>query len=125
MLSPAGHRAGSLPDMSFRRVMVAFVVALSLIVGFAVATLTGVRWLGGIVLLAGGLWCAWRLWSVAGVWRTLVIAVVYVAAFAVSHPLGHLIGTWPSVILVALIAAVTAYVLGMRPDSKRVSTTSP
>lgn len=105
--------------------MVAFVVALSLIVGFAVATLTGVRWLGGIVLVAGGLWCAWRLWSVAGVWRTLVIAVVYVAAFAVSHPLGHVIGTWPSVIVVALIAAVTTYVLGMRPESKRVSTTSP
>jgi len=111
--------------MSARRVVVACVVALSLIAGFAVASLTGVRWLGGVVLLAGGLWCAWRLWSVAGVWRTLVIALVYVGCFAVSHPLGHLIGTWLSVVVVALVAAVTTYALGMRPGSKRVSTTSP
>ena len=47
--------------MFARRVVVACVVGLTLIVGFAVASLTGVRWLGGVVLLVGGLWCAWRL----------------------------------------------------------------
>jgi len=116
---------GSLPGMSTRRVVVAVVVALSLVVGFAVASLTGVRWLGGVVLLVGGVWCAWRLWPVAGGWRTVVIAVVYVAGFAVSHPLGHVIGTWPSVVVVAIIAGAVAYGLGMRPTSRRDSTTSP
>ena len=111
--------------MSGRRAVVACVVALSLMVAFAVASLTGVRWLGGIVLLAGGLWCAWRLWPVAGAWRTVVIAAVYVLAFAVSHPLGHLIGTWPSVLVVAVVSGAVAYVLGIRPGSRRVSTTSP
>lgn len=111
--------------MSARRFVVSVVVALSLVIGFAVASVTGARWLGGVVLVVGGLWCAWRLWPVAGVWRTGVIAVVYVVAFAVSHPLGHTIGTWPSVVVVALIAGAVAYVLGMRPTSSRDSTTSP
>jgi hypothetical protein len=111
--------------MPSRRLVVASVVALALILGFAVATVTGVRWLGGLVLLGAGLWCAWRLWPVAGVWRTVVIAIVYVVAFAVSHPLGHVIGTWPSVIVVAVVAGVVAYVLGIGPGSSRVSTTSP
>lgn len=109
--------------MHSRRALVACVVGLGLILGFGVATVTGVRWLGGIVLLAAGVWCAWRLWPVAGVWRTIVIAVVYVAAFAVSHPLGHVIGTWPSVVLVAVVAGLVAYALGTRRRSSRDGTT--
>lgn len=107
------------------RLLVAVAVAASLVLGFALASVTGVRWLGGIVLLAGGLWCAWRLWPVAGPWRTVVVGLVYVAGFALSHPLGHVIGTWPSVAVVALAAGAVAYALGRRPGSSRVSTTSP
>ena len=52
----------------------------------------------------------------------LVLAVVYVAALVVSHPLGRVIGTWPSVLLVAAVTGIVAYVL-IRPTGRRVSTT--
>jgi UPF0716 family protein affecting phage T7 exclusion len=42
----------------------------------------------------------------------------------VSHPLGHVIGTWPSVLLVGAITATVAYAL-IRPTGRRVSTTPP
>jgi hypothetical protein len=105
--------------------MTALILAAALVLGFGVATVTGVRWLGGIVLLAGGAWCARRLWPIAGLWRTAVIAVVYILAFAGSHPLGHVIGMWPSVILVAVVCGAVTYALGIGPASRRVSTTDP
>lgn len=100
------------------------VVAASLVLGFAVAQLTGMRWTGALVLVVGGLWCAWRLWRARGLLPTLVVAVVYLAAFALSHPLGGLIGTWPAVILVAAVAGVVAYAV-MRPTGSAVSSTAP
>lgn len=88
----------------------------SLALGFVVAVASGVRMLGGVVLLVGGGWCAWRLWRMAGPVRTIIIGLVYVAAFIVSHPLGDVIGTWPSLIVVSVVAALTAYLVG-RPVS--------
>jgi hypothetical protein len=105
--------------------MTALILATALVLGFGVATVTGVRWLGGIVLLVGGVWCARRLWQIARLWRTAVIAVVYIFAFAASHPLGHVIGTWPSVLVVAAVCGAVTYVLGIGPASRRVSTTDP
>lgn len=108
-----------------QRLMTALILAAALVLGFGVATVTGVRWLGGIVLLVGGTWCARRLWPIAGPCRTVVIAAVYIFAFAASHPLGHVIGTWPSVILVAVVCGAVTYALGIGPASRRVSTTDP
>ncbi len=82
------------------------------------------RWLGAIVLLAGGGWCAAAMLPISGVARTCSLAVVYVAAFIVSHPLGNIIGSWPSVLLVAAVTAVVAYLL-IGPTGSRVSTTEP
>ena len=90
------------------RITVAVVAALSLVAGFAIALLTGNRLAGGIVLLAGGVWCAIQLLRMAGLWRTAAVGLVYVAAFAVSHPLGTVIGSWPSVLLVAAITGAVA-----------------
>ncbi len=80
--------------------------------------------LGAIVLIVGGGWCAVIVWQASGPLRTLVVAVAYVAAFGVSHPLGKAIGTWPAVIGVAMASALVAYV-AMRPGSRRVSATTP
>ena len=78
--------------------------------------MSGVRPLGGVLLLIGGGWSAWRLWRMAGPVRTVIVGAVYVAAFAMSHPLGEVIGTWPAVFAVAVIAALTSVWVG-RPIS--------
>lgn len=100
------------------RVYVAAVAAASLIAGFAVALLTGNRLAGGIVLLAGGVWCAVRLYRIAGAWRTVVVGLVYAASFALSHPLGAVIGSWPAVLLVAALTAAVAYLIVPKAASR-------
>jgi hypothetical protein len=95
-----------------------------LIAGFALAQLTGLRWLGGIVVVAGGGWCAVRLWRTVRPIRTLVVAVVYVLAFVVSHPLGRVVGSGVSVLLVAATAGAVTYAV-MGPTGRSVSTTAP
>jgi hypothetical protein len=47
------------------------IAAASLIAGYAVASATGSRPLGGAVLLAGGLWCV-RAWTQRNDTRTAV-----------------------------------------------------
>ena len=95
-----------------------------MIASFAVAQGTGLRWLGAVVLVVGGLWCAIRMLPVSGAVRTAVLAVVYVGAFVVSHPLGKVIGSWPAVLAVAIGTGLIAYLL-MRPIGSRVSTADP
>lgn len=93
------------------RIMIPLVGSAALILGFAVAQGTGVRWLGGVVLVVAGAWCAWR-WRHAFGWVAAVLAiVVYAVAFAVSHPLGTAIGTWPAVLLVAVVAGLVAWAI--------------
>jgi hypothetical protein len=84
------------------RLSVALTAALSLVMGFGVASATGARWAGGIVLVLGWAWCARRWWQV-GRTTAVGLTLLFLAAFAVSHPLGHLIGAWPSVLLVAAV----------------------
>lgn len=103
---------------------VAGICSVSLVVAFAVAQFSGVRMLGAVVLVVGGAACAVLMWPVAGTRRTVALGAVYMAAFAVSHPLGRVIGTWPAVLLVAALTAVAAYSL-MRPTGSRVSSTAP
>lgn len=89
----------------------AVVAALTLVVAFGVADLSGVRALGGLVLLAGGAWCALRVRPSAGTGRTTALVLFALAAFVVSHPLGDAIGAWPAVIVVAgAVGLVTALV---------------
>lgn len=91
------------------RLSVAVVASGSLLIGFAIAFVLGWRAVGGVILLLGGAWCAWRLVIFAGWWRMAVVAVVYIASFVLSHPLGNIIGSWPAVILVSLISGFVAY----------------
>jgi hypothetical protein len=84
------------------------VAAAAFLAGFGVAELTGVRAIGGLVLLAGGAWCAWCAYRLAGGTATVALVVVALALFVISHPLGHLIGAWPAVVVSAALVAVAA-----------------
>ena len=86
--------------------------ALTLIAGYAVAAGTGLRWLGGIVLVLGAAWCAGVWWKPVGPPRTVATLAIFALGFAVSHPLGHLVSAWPSVLLVAAVCWVASWLLG-------------
>ena len=92
----------------------AVIAALTLVVGFAVADLTGVRALGGVVLVAGVAWCVVRARS-AGWWRVAAVVLVGAVCFALSHPLGGVIGAWPAVVIAALVLGVATSALVDRP----------
>jgi hypothetical protein len=83
----------------------------SLLLGFAVAQLTGVRPLGGIVLVAGCAWCGLRWLRAGGAARTALLVFVYVGAFVLSHVVADALGAWPSVLLAAAIVGIAAYAL--------------
>ena len=85
------------------------VAAGSLIAGYAVATASGSRPLGGVVLLIGGAWCI-RVWIARdGVRPALGLAAVGLGAFISSHLLSLVIGPWPAVLLVAGAMAAVAW----------------
>ncbi len=102
-------------DMS--RIPTALIAALTLVVGFAVAELTGVRALGGVVLVAGVLWCAVRA-RAAGWWRVGAVVLVGAACFAASHLLGRAIGAWPAVVVAALVLGAATFALVDRPVAR-------
>lgn len=86
------------------RFRIPLVASATLILGFAVARATGVVWLGGVVLLIGGVWCARQWWRTLGVLPALLGVLIYFVAFVVSHPFAHVVGAWPSTIIVAVVA---------------------
>lgn len=90
------------------------VAAGSLVLGFAVAAASGVRPLGGVVLAVASAWCAWRWWRQTGLAVAVVLLVVYASAFAASHAIADVIGTWPAVLLVAAAAGTAAWALADR-----------
>jgi hypothetical protein len=92
------------------RVPTAAVAGLCLVVAFAVADLTDVRALGGVVLGAGGLWCVVRA-RAAGWWRLVVVVLLALALFIASHLLGPVIGAWPAVLLAGVLLAGGTYAL--------------
>jgi hypothetical protein len=100
------------------RSLTAAVSAGSLVLGFAVAQLSGVRALGGVVLVLAGLWCARQWFRLAGKRVMWVLGLSYFAVFVLSHPLGRWIGTWPAVLTVAAVAGAESYLLARpAPDS--------
>lgn len=86
------------------------VTAAGLVGGYATARFTGIRPLGGAVLAAAGV-AAGRTWVRAGIPQTAALAVIYVGAFGLSHPLAKKIGAWPSVLAVAALAGCASHVL--------------
>lgn len=93
------------------RIPTAVVAAVTLVAGFAVAEVTDVRALGGVVLLAGAAWCVARSWRTAGWWRLAGVVVVGAAAFVGSHFLGRVIGAWWAVAVAALVLGVATWFL--------------
>jgi hypothetical protein len=79
------------------------IAAGALLLGFAVADVTGVRAIGGVVLFLGGLACGLRWRLLLGLPRALALVGVFLAGFVLAHPLGNAIGSWPAVILVAAV----------------------
>ncbi len=92
------------------------IAAAGLIAGYAVAVGSGSRPLGGVVLAGFGLTCAaiWLRRDGRGV--ALKLTGIGLAAFALSHGLGALIGAWPAVLVCAAGVAVACERLS---DSRR------
>ena len=93
------------------RLTAALLSAVTLMAGFAVASLTGNRALGGIVLVIGGAVCAWTWWRLVGPLRALICVAIAGVAFVVSHPLGAILTSWGAVLLVSAVTAAAAYAL--------------
>lgn len=101
------------------RLTAALLAAVTLIIGFAVASLTGNRAFGGLVLIIGGAICAWLWWRLAGPWRAAACVAIAGVAFVVSHPLGAVLTSWGAVVLVSVATAGAAYALtGPRANSR-------
>ena len=99
------------------RLTAALLAAATLIVGFAVASLTGNRALGGVVLIAGGAVCALVWWRLAGPLRAIAAVAVAGVAFVVSHPLAAVMTSWGAVLLVSVLTAIAAYYITPPPRS--------
>lgn len=85
----------------------------SLVVGFAVAQLTGVRALGGFVLLAAVAWCALRWRRLAGTGTAVGLGVVYLVLFVAAHLLADALTAWAAVVLVAVaMSGASAWATG-------------
>lgn len=94
-----------------RRLPTAPLAAGSLIAGYAVASASGSRPLGGAVLAAGGLWCL-REWTRRNDARTAAtLGVAGLVAFAGSHVLAQAVGAWPSVLAVSAAMGAATWAL--------------
>jgi hypothetical protein len=92
--------------------------ASGLIGGFGIAVATGSRPLGGLFLALCGMVCV-AIWARRDGQRTaILLTLVGLAAFALSHVLGLVIGAWPAVLLMAAAAFAAAWRLS---DAKRLS----
>ena len=89
--------------------------ALGLITGFGTAVGTGSRPAGGVVMALFGLTCIYFWVRRDGNGTALRLTLVGLAAFALSHVLGRVIGAWPAVLVVS---AVTAWFCWRWSDAK-------
>jgi hypothetical protein len=92
------------------------IAATGLIGGFAVAVASGSRPLGGAVMAVLGIGCIAVWLRRDGPATAAKLTATGLAAFALSHLLGLVIGAWPSVIVVSAVTAVLCWRLS---DSRR------
>lgn len=97
------------------------IAVLSFICSFAVAEVTGVRPLGGMVLFAGAVWCARRWRGSIGTGRTAALLGAALVLFVVSHLLGDLFGTWGAVALISATVGALAWGVADVPASRRAA----
>jgi hypothetical protein len=86
------------------------VAAASLIVAYAVVVATNSRPLGGVLLALGGLWCVHAWFQRHGTRTAATLGCVGLGLFVASHLLALAIGAWPSVLVVAAVMGVVAWV---------------
>jgi hypothetical protein len=105
------------------RLPTAPIAATALIGGYGIAVATGSRPLGGLFLAVCGLLCV-AIWARRDDRRTaIVLTLVGLAAFAVSHVVALVIGPWPAVLLVAAGAFAACWRLSdaRRPSVERAA----
>ena len=105
------------------RLGAAVLAAVTLILGFFAANASGNTTFGGVVLIIGGAICAYLWWKMAGIWRALACVAIAGVALAVSHPLGAMITSWGSVLLVSGVTGGAAYLI-TRPTPVEASRSS-
>jgi hypothetical protein len=91
------------------------IAAGALLLGFGVAQASGVRALGGLVLVLGALACGLRWRLLLGLPRALALVGAFLVGFVLAHPLGHAIGAWPAVLIVAASVGGLAWRVADRP----------
>ena len=96
------------------RAIPAFLVFIALTSGFALAELTDIRWLGGMVMIAIGAFAVFLMIRISGVLRALIGVVVVVVGFFLSHILGPMLGSYAALILMATACSVVVYLLTCR-----------
>jgi hypothetical protein len=96
--------------------------AAALIVGYAVAAVSGSRPLGGLVLIAAAIPCM-RTWTLRRGPRTATaLTGIGLAALILSHLVALATGAWPAVLLSAAVMGVAAWVYADAPIARRAST---
>ena len=97
--------------------------ATALIGGYGIAVATGSRPLGGLFLAACGVVCI-AIWARRDGRRTaIVLTLVGLGAFALSHVVALVIGAWPAVVLMAAVASAVCWRLSdaQRPRVERAA----
>jgi prepilin signal peptidase PulO-like enzyme (type II secretory pathway) len=102
------------------RLATAPLAAAGLIAGYAVAVATGSRTLGGLVLAGCGLVCIAAWLRRDGRRTATLLTIAGLAAFALSHAIGLIIGPWPAVLLAAASIGVLTWHVS---DSRRANLT--
>lgn len=92
-----------------RRWVIAALPAAGLITGFALANAGVPRPIAGAVLVAFGVVAAFLIGRKGWPWRIPVAGIVYGTAFAFAHPFALIVGTWPAVVLAALVSGAVTY----------------
>ena len=90
------------------------VAAGSMVLAFAVADLTGVRPLGGLVLLLAAVWCAQRWHARVGLGPTIALLAFWAVAFGASHALADVLGTRGAVVCTAAAVGAAAWTVSDR-----------
>ena len=98
-------------ESSLARVIPSLLVFLALTLGFAVADLTNIRWLGGLVMVGIGAIAFYLMKQEAGILRSLIGVLVVIAGFAMSHILGSVLSSYGALFLVASVCAVVIFLL--------------
>lgn len=97
------------------------IAAAGLIAGYGAAVASGSRPLGGVVLVLFGGTCMAVWLKRDGPRRAAALTATGLAAFALSHVLGDVIGAWPAVFAVA---AATGAACWFGSDARRLAVTA-